>query len=245
MKKLNFNSLVLLILLTSLSAYSGELVSWSEKVSENFDAKKCITIKGIPGTPRKCAPSYTQKYPCPSFKHPHKKCKHTIGGACTPGTPGTPDKKECANANLGNFSFAVDGGVYSSFSGIGDDEIAISTTVSVGLFGKHASLPITCKINIGKKVNICLNLLTRTFDIAANSGYSCEIAGASSASLSTPGVVADFCMNVQVDGVSKKPTGSVGASLNTSVNFGGAKVAGKGISLGSKAWKPKLFSVKF
>jgi len=233
------------VFLISVPATSGELVSWSETVASDFSAHQCITIPGIKGTPKKCSPSFTQKFHCPTFKHPKKKCKHTVKGPCSPAVAGTPDVSKCGNVNFGKFSIAVDGGVYTSFDGIGAGEIAISTTVNVAMFGKSANLPLTCKISIGKKVSVCLNLLTRTFDQSADSGYSCEIGGKSSASISYPGVTADFCFDVTVNGVSGKPTGTVGAYVDADIEFGKVKVGNKSISMGNKAWKPKLFSVKF
>lgn len=232
----------ILALITASPASSGELISWNNTVSSNFSAQQCVTVHGTPGTPKKCAPSYTQKYPCPSFKHPGKHCHHTIAGPCTPAVPGTPDLHQCANVNLGNFSISVDGGVYADFAGIDDSEIAVQTTVNVSMFGKQATLPVSCKIAIGKKVSMCLNLLTRTF---IGQGFACEIAGAKAAAITTPGVTANFCMDVAVGGEAKKPTGTVTARIEAGVEFGGATVAGHSLSMGSKDWNPALFSVKF
>ncbi len=223
-------------------ATSGELISWNNTVASDFSAQQCVTIHGTPGTPKKCAPSYTQKYPCPSFKHPGKHCHHTIAGPCSPAVPGTPDLHQCANINLGNFSIAVDGGVYADFDGIDDSEVAVQTTVHVSMFGKNALLPLSCKISIGKKVSMCLNLLTRTF---VGSAYTCEIGGAKTASMTVPGVTANFCMDVTVDGDAKKPEGTVTARIEADVEFGGATVAGHSLSMGSKGWNPALFAVKF
>ncbi|GAC19370.1 hypothetical protein [Paraglaciecola arctica] len=226
-------------------AIADELISWNNTVASDFSAQQCVTIHGTPGTPKKCASSYTQKYHCPTIKHPDKHCHHTISGPCTPAVPGTPDVKQCANVSLGNFSIAVDGGVFTEYAGINDSEIAVQTTVNIAMFGKHASLPLTCKIDIGKKVSICMNLLTRTLSQTADSGYSCEIAGADVASISSPGVTANFCMDVTVEGVTGKPTGSVTARVDAGVEFGSANVAGHTLSMGSKDWNPALFSVKF
>lgn len=232
----------LVSLVMAAPAAAGELISWNNTVASNFSAQQCVTVHGTPGTPQKCAPSYTQSYPCPSFKHPGKNCHHTIAGPCTPAVPGTPDLHQCANISLGNFSIAVDGGVYADFAGIDGSEVAVQTTVHVALFGKHATLPMSCKIAIGKKVSICLNLLTRTF---VGAGYTCEIAGAQTASLTVPGVTANLCMDVTVGGSSTKPEGTVTAQIEADVEFGSATVAGHTLSMGSKGWNPALFSVKF
>tara|TARA_R110000772_G_scaffold72655_1_gene158532 strand:+ start:1345 stop:2082 length:738 start_codon:yes stop_codon:yes gene_type:complete len=229
-------------LISPASSAERELITWNNTVASNFSAQQCVTIHGTPGTPKKCAPSYTQKYPCPSFKHPGKHCHHTIAGPCTPAVPGTPDLHQCANISLGNFSIAVDGGVYAGYSGVDDSEIAVQTTVHLALFGKHATLPLTCKISIGKKASICLNLMTRTF---SGSGYSCEIGGAEVASITYPGVTTNLCMDVTVSGNATKPEGSVTARIEADVEFGNATVAGHSLTMGSKAWKPALFSVKF
>lgn len=223
-------------------AFSGELVSWSNTVSSNFSAEQCVTVHGTPGTPRKCAPSYTQRYPCPTFKHPGKKCHHTIAGPCSPAVPGTPDLHQCANIKLGTFSIAVDGGVFADFAGIDDSEVAVQTTVHVSLFGKTAVVPMSCKIEIGKTANICLNLLTRTF---SGTGYTCEIGGAKVASITYPGVTTNLCMDVTVSGAAKKPSGTITARIEADVEFGSATVAGHKLSMGSKGWDPALFSVKF
>ena len=233
---------IILTVMSVPSAISGELISWNNTVASNFAASQCVTIHGTPGTPKKCAPSYTQRYPCPTLKHPGKHCHHTISGPCSPAIPGTPDVKQCANISLGNFSIAVDGGVYADFAGIDDSEIAVNTTVNVAMFGKKATLPVSCKVSIGKKVSMCLNLLTRTF---VGKGYVCEIGGARVAAITTPGVTANFCMDVSVGGVSKKPTGTVTARIDVGVEFGSATVAGHSLSMGSKEWNPALFSVKF
>lgn len=234
-----------LLFFISTPVISGELVSWNNTVASDFSAHQCIVIHGTNGTPKKCAPSFTQKYPCPTFKHPRKKCKHKISGPCSPAIPGTPSVSQCGNVHLGKFSIAVNGGVYTKFDGIGDSEIAISTTVNVAMFGKSATLPVTCKISIGKKVSICLNLLTRTFAQSSDSGYSCEIAGASTASMTFPGVTANFCFDVTMDAGSKSPSGSVGAHVEAGIQFGKVSVGGHSISMGNKDWNPKLFSVKF
>ena len=155
---------------------------------------------------------------------------------------GTPDVHQCANIHLGNFSIAVDGGVYAGYPGVADSEIAVQTTVHMSLFGKNATLPLSCKISIGKKASICLNLMTRTF---SGSGYSCEIAGANVASITYPGVATNLCMDVTVGGNTTKPEGTVTARIEADVEFGKATVAGHSLSMGSKAWKPALFSVKF
>jgi hypothetical protein len=237
---------VILNSIIAAPAISGELVSWNNTVASNFSAQQCVTIHGISGTPRKCAPSYKQKYPCGNLKHPTKTCHHTIAGPCTAAIPGTPDVHQCANINLGNFSIAVDGGVYTEFAGIDDSEVSVQTTVNVSMFGKKATLPLSCKISIGKKISICFSLLTRTFTgSAANTGYSCEIAGAEAPSLTMPGVAANFCMDVSVAGVTSKPMGTVTARIEADVEFGGATVAGHSLSMGSKGWNPALFSVKF
>jgi hypothetical protein len=231
--------------LITLPAMSGEIVSWNNTEASDFSARQCITIPGTPGTPKKCAPSFTQKYPCPTFKHPKKKCKHTVGGPCSPAIPGTPSVSKCGNVNFGKFSISVDGGVYTEFDGIGDSEVAVQTTVNVSMFGKSATLPVTCKISIGKKVSICLNLLTRTFAKSSDSGYSCEIAGADVASISYPGVTANLCMDVTVGGVAKGPSGTLGAHVEADIQFGKVNVGGHSISMGNKGWNPTLFSVKF
>ena len=229
-------------LIAPASSAERELITWNNTVASNFSAQQCVTIHGTPGTPKKCAPSYTQKYPCPSLKHPGKHCHHTIAGPCTPAVPGTPDLHQCANISLGNFSIAVDGGVYAGYAGVDDSEIAVQTTVHLALFGKHAALPLTCKISIGKKASICLNLMTRTF---SGSGYSCEIGGAEVASITYPGVTTNLCMDVTVSGNATKPEGTVTARIEADVEFGNATVAGHSLSMGSKAWQPALFSVKF
>lgn len=233
---------VLLNFVAIAPAFSGELVSWSNTVSSNFAAEQCVTIPGTPGTPQKCAPSYTQHYPCPTFKHPKKNCSHTISGPCSPAIPGTPDVHQCANINLGTFSIAVDGGVFADFAGIDDSEIAVQTTAHVSLFGKTAAVPMSCKIAIGKKASICLNLMTRTF---SGTGYTCEIGGAEVASITYPGVTTNLCMDVTVTGDSKKPTGAITARIEADVEFGSATVAGHTLSMGSKGWNPALFSVRF
>jgi len=237
--------LFFLIFLTSSPLLAGELVSWSNTVDSDFSAHKCITIPGSKGTPKKCSPSFTQKFHCPTFKHPKKKCKHTVKGPCSPAIPGTPAIKKCGNVNFGKFSVAVDGGIYTELKGIGGDEIALSTTVNIAMFGKKATLPVSCKIALGKKVSICLNLLTRTFAQSSDSGYSCEIAGEKTASISYPGVTANFCFDVAINPNSKKPSGTVGAHVDAAIAFGKVKVGGHSISMGNKGWNPSLFSVKF
>ncbi len=229
-------------LIAPAGAAERELINWNNTVASSFAAQQCVTIHGAPGTPEKCAPSYTQEYPCPSLKHPEKRCHHSIAGPCTPAVPGTPDVHQCANINLGTFSIAVDGGVYAGYSGLADSEIAVQTTVHVSLFGKHAALPMSCKIGIGKSANICLNLMTRTF---SGSGYTCEIAGANVASITYPGVTTNLCMDVTVGGIFSKPEGTVTARIEADVEFGNATVAGHSLSMGSKSWQPALFSVKF
>ena len=236
---------MLIAVFTTSPAVSGELISWNNTVASNFSAHQCVTIPGTPGTPKKCAPSYTQKYPCPSFKHPGKHCHHTISGPCSPAISGTPDVHQCANIDLGNFSIAVDGGVFADFDGIDDSEIALQTTVHISMFGKNATLPLSCKISIGKEVSLCMNMLTRTLSQTADSGYSCEIGGEKVAAITTPGVTANFCMDVIVGGLSSKPTGTVTARIDAGVEFGSATVAGHSLSMGSKDWNPTLFSVKF
>ena len=233
-----------LVLLVFASPYAnaGELVSWSNTVSSHFAAHQCITIHGTPGTPKRCSPSYTTHYPCPSIKHPKKKCKHTVAGPCTPATPGTPDVHQCANVNLGTFSIAVDGGVFAALEGIGGDEVMVQTTAHVSLFGRTGAIPISCKVSIGKNAEICLNLLTRTF---SGHGYSCEIGGAEVASITYPGVDANLCMDVSVGGAANKPKGKITSRIKADVNFGGANIAGHSVSMGSKAWDPALFSVTF
>ena len=229
-------------LFSTMPAMAGELVSWSNTVTSAFEAHQCVTIPGTPGTPKKCSPSYTTHYPCPSFSHPKKTCKHTVAGPCTPATPGTPDVHQCATVNLGTFSIAVDGGVYAAFDGISDSEVAVQTTANVSLFGKSGAIPVTCKVAIGKKAEICLNLLTRTF---SGQGFSCEIGGAKVAAVTYPGVDASLCMDVTVGGAAGKPEGSITARIEAGVQFGSANIGGHSVSMGSKSWAPALFSMTF
>lgn len=233
---------IFVILFSAAPALAGELVSWSNTVSTQFAANQCVTIKGVPGTPQKCSPSVTSHYPCPSLKHPDKTCKHTVSGPCTPATPGTPDTHQCANINLGTFSIAVDGGVFAALGGLTDSEVMVQTTVHVSLFGKTGVVPMECKIAIGKKAEICLNLLTRTF---SGQGYTCEIGGASVASVTYPGVKANLCMDVSVAGSAGKPQGTITARIDAGVEFGSANIAGHSVSMGSKAWNPALFTLTF
>ncbi len=229
----------------ALPAAADVLVSWNKTVASNFSAQQCLTIHGTPGTPQHCAPSKSVPYYCGSFKHPKKTCHHTIPGPCTPAVPGIPDRQQCATVSPGAFSIAVDGGVYTQFDGIEDSEVAVQTTVHVSLFGKHAAVPLTCKITIGTETSICLNLLTGSFAKSNASGYSCEIGGVDLASISYPGVTANFCMDVSVGGEIKKPGGSLTARVEADVQFGGASIAGQSVSMGSKGWNPTLFNVKF
>nr|CRH05926.1 protein of unknown function [Candidatus Magnetococcus massalia] len=156
--------------------------------------------------------------------------------------PGTPDLHQCANINLGKISIAVDGGVFTQFEGIADSEVAVQTTVNLHLFGHSTSIPMVCKIEIGKGANICLNLLTRTF---SGSGYSCTIDGSKVASITYPGVTTNLCMDLTMDGNLNKPKGTIAARIEAEVVFGKASVAGKSLSMGSKGWNPQLFSVSF
>jgi hypothetical protein len=149
----------------------------------------------------------------------------------------------CVNVNLGNFSIAVDGGVYADLEGINKAEVGVTTTVSVSMFGKHESIPLNCKIAIGKKMSFCFNILTRAF--SGPPGFSCEIGGAKVNTITCPGVEVNLCMNLSIGGLTSKPTGSVTARINAGVQFGNATIAGHSLSLGLKDWNPALFSVKF
>ena len=242
--KKTFLFIAVCILPTQISA--NELVSWGEHMTEDFSINQCVTIPGTPGVSKHCLPSKSIGYPCPSMKHPKKKCHHTISGPCTPAIPGTPDVKKCAHKGFGKMSVKVDGGVYASMDGISKDEIKISNTVSVDMFGQHVVIPMSCSMALGTKTSICMNLLAEgalVFDNA--SGVSCEIDGSNVKSISYPGVTANVCIDADIDISKKTPQGLIGIRVESGVDFGSATLVGHTISLGGKSWNPTLFSARF
>jgi len=233
----------MLFMLFSMQSFSGELVSWSKNVEQNFDVNGCVTIPGTPGVAGHCTPSESVPYPCPTWNHPTKVCHHTVSGICSPSIPAGPDLKKCESKNLGTFGIKVDGGVFTSVDGISDTEISVQNTVSVDLFSKHIVIPMSCKVSAGTKSTVCLNMLTGTFAKSNASGASCEIGGLNLAGITYPGVTANLCTDFDFNISGGKPVGSVAVRVVSDIEFGSVDIAGHNLSLGNKSWNPTLFKM--
>jgi len=244
----NIKSFLLLfsICLLPMKVSANELIAWGEHMTQDFSVDQCVTIPGTPGVPKHCAPSTRVNYPCPSIKHPKKKCHHTISGPCTPAIPGTHDKKTCVHKGFGKLSVKVDGGVHATSDGVSDNNITVSNTVSVDLFGQHVVIPMSCTMALGTKTSICMNVLANGALVFDNkSGVSCEISGSDIKSISYPGVTANVCLDADIDTSKKTPKGLIGIRVESAVDFGHGTLMGHSVSLGRKSWNPTLFQARF
>ena len=223
-----------------------ELISWSEHRTENFAVNHCVTIPGTRAIPKQCAPSKSVSYPCPSFAHPTKVCHHSISGLCTPVIPGTPNIKKCAHKNFGKFSVKSDGSVFTS-----NNKINVSNTISADLFGQHVVVPMSCSIVGPIKASVCSNLLMEGALVFSNkTGVTCKIVGRgvgghNTPKITIPGAKANVCLDINIKVSGKTPTGFIGISIESGVDFGSATLAGQTMTLGKRSWNPTLYRARF
>jgi hypothetical protein len=122
----------------------------------------------------------------------------------------------------------------------------MTNTVSVDVFGQHVVIPMKCKIAVGTKTSIAINLLAMgAIDIGNSTGVSCKIDGSNVKSVSYPGLTGNLIMDLEVDVANGAPRGAIEIRADSGIDFGSATVAGNTIDLGGKSWSPQLLSAGF